>query len=170
MNRRKRSKLLGESALFALLLLLLIPVEMICAQAAYETIGEVANAFYWLLIILGNGVVLIAALESRAIAGTLALLVGLVIIPYQVVLMDRLSRVQAEAGRIVAYAHETKLRTGVYPADLTEYTYTDPPMKRFIQHYERSPWQGGFELVYRVGTEDASHWYSPDEGWMYYPD
>ena len=170
MDRSKRGRLLGGSAMLALLLVVLVPVELICAAAAYETIGEVASAFYWFIIILGNGVVLVVALGSRAIAGTLALLVGLMIIPYQVVLMDRLSRIQTEAARIVAYAYETRLRTGAYPADLTGYTYADPPMRKFIQHYERSSWNGGFQLTYFVGTETASHWYSPDEGWMYYPD
>ena len=170
MGQHKRSSVLAESGLLVLLLLVVVPVELICAKAAYETLGEVASVFYWIVVVGGNVLVVGLAVGSRYVAGTLALLVGLAIIPYQVVLMDRLSCVQAEAARIVAYAYETKLRTGVYPADLSEYTYAQPRMREYIQRYQMGLHHGGFELMYRVGTETTSHWYSPREGWMYYPD
>jgi len=159
-----------EIALLGLLMALLVPVEVMCAQAAFETIGDITSYLYWVLVIVGNCVVILTAVGSRTLAGTLALLLGLAIIPYQIALVRRHARVQTEAARIVAYAYETKVQTGEYPQDLSGYTYRDPKMSRFIQRYEASPESGGFRVVYRVGTETTSHWYSPKDGWLYYPD
>ncbi|MFC1805706.1 hypothetical protein ACFL09_01840 [Planctomycetota bacterium] len=170
MEEGKGRELMRESALLGLLLLLLVPVELLCAQAAFETIGEISRGLYWVLAIAGNCVVILTAVRSRAVAGTLALLLGLAIIPYEIVLMHRHARVQTEAARIVAYAYETKLDTGEYPTDLSGYVYEHPETSRFIQGYHAGSQHGGFQVVYRVGTESTSHWYSPKDGWSYYPD
>ena len=170
MEQDRRRTLLSESAFLMLLLLLLVPVELLCAQAAFETLGEIDSGLYWVVTIGGNCAVILVAIRSRTVAATLAVLLGLAIIPYQIVLMHRHARVQAEASRIVAYAYETKANTGRYPMDLSEYSYQHPETSKFIQGYYTGPQQGGFQVVYRVGTKSTSHRYSPKDGWSYYPD
>jgi hypothetical protein len=154
---------------FALLMLVLVPVELACAYLAYETIGEISSMLYYFAVGL-NLVFIVVAIRFPRAAAVGAVLLGLAIVPYQLVLGDRLIRVQAEAAQIVGHVYEERLRTGQYPADLGAYEPLDPRMKAFIQRYERKDTVGGFLLAYRVGTETTSHTYTPDGGWSYYPD
>ena len=113
---------------------------------------------------------LLRALKSRLWPAVGAIVLAVVIIPYQLWLGARLLRVQSEAARIVTYAYEEHARTGAYPVDLSGYHYHDPSVRSFVQRYAAEDRHGGFQLVYRVGTENTSHWYSPKDGWAYYPD
>ena len=158
-----------EVALFALLMLVVVPLEVLCALLAYETLGEIMRAIYLFLVVLNLPIVFLA-LRSRLAAGFCAVALAAVIIPYQVMLCDRLIRVQAEAGRIVTWAYESRIASGQFPADLSMYRFRDGDMKPFVQQYQRSAESGGFALFYRVGTESTSHSYSPVNGWGYYPD
>ena len=156
--------------MLGLLLLLLIPLEVSCAKSAFETIGEISSGVCWSVCIAGNGLTLILAVYWRFAAALVAILTGLCIIPYQVSLMVRFYEVQAEAARIVTFAYETERTTGQFPGTLSQYTYDNPDMSEFIQSYQSGQQFGGFQLFYRVGTESISHWYSPKDGWSYYPD
>ncbi|MBN2471902.1 MAG: hypothetical protein JXN59_14360 [Anaerolineae bacterium] len=160
-----------ESPIFFILLLaILIPLEVFCALLAYETLGEVMSGTYIVGIILLNGLLVALFFRHRAAAMLGVLGVALLIVPYQVVLADRLIRVQAEATRIVAYAYETRAETGDYPADLIGYTFTDTDMQPYIQSYTLSDDGSDFTVYYFVGSDTASHWYGSDTGWDYYPD
>ena len=154
---------------FALLLLVLVPLELVCAYLAYETIGEISSMLTYFAAGL-NLILIVVALRYPRAAAAGAVLLGLAIVPYQLVLGDRLIRVQAEAAQIVGHVYEERLRTGQFPADLGAYTPLDPPTMAYIQRYERNGAVGGFFLAYRVGTESTSHSYTPDGGWSYYPD
>lgn len=155
---------------FILLLAILLPLEVFCALLAYETLGEVMSGTYMVGIILLNGLLVALFFRHRSAALLGALIVALLIVPYQIVLGDRLIRVQAEATRIVAYAYETRADSGEYPADLTGYAFTDTDMQPYIQSYTRSDDGRDFSVFYFVGTETAPHWYESDTGWDYYPD
>lgn len=155
-----------EIILFALLMIVLVPVEWLCARLAYSTLGAITSHLYELAVVGINLVVVLVATRSRLAAATLAMVIALLIIPYQFVLGDRLLRVQAEAAGIVAYAYEYRVETGEFPADLDGYTFRDRAMAPFVQSYERSD-ELGFFLRYRVGTVNTSHLYSPAYGWGY---
>jgi hypothetical protein len=159
----------SETALFISLMAALVPMEILCARAAHETLGEVTSALYFMAVGL-NLPFLLLAIRSRAIAALGATVLAVSIIPYQLVLTDRLFRVQAEAARIVSYVYEQRLIRGDYPVDLSDYAFHDPGMAAFIQEYRRDEASGGFYLAYRVGTESTSHTYTPKGGWGYYPD
>ena len=159
----------AEVLLFVLLMGILIPVEVLCAYLAYETIGEVVSVIYFLVAGI-NLVFILLALRNRAVAALGAVALGIVIVPYQLVLGHRLLRVEAEAARIVTYAYECKLDTGQYPPNLSNYEFHDPGMEEYIQSYGTDEAYGGFVLHYRVGTESTSHSYAPKHGWGYYPD
>lgn len=160
-----------ELLLFVLLMGILVPLEVLCAYLAYETIGEIVSALYFIVLAI-NLVFIVVAIRYRAAAALGAVVLGLAIIPYQLVLGYRLLRVQAEAASIVAYVYEYKLDTGEYPSDLTDYVFEDPATREYVQDYwaDDSPDWGGFRLSYRIGTESTSHTYSPQNGWGYYPD
>jgi hypothetical protein len=158
-----------DTILFLLLMIILVPLELLCAALAYHTLGEITSVIYFLIVSL-NIVCIALAFYSRLAAGFLAVLLGLAIIPYQLLLGHRFLQLQHEAARIVAYVYEHKVQTGEYPADLTGYEFQDATLQAYIQKYSQDEKSGGFVLYYRVGTESTSHSYSPQHGWGYYPD
>jgi hypothetical protein len=161
----------GKHILFWLLLAALAAGEIACAQLAYWTIGEHTSVLILLALAVGNLLPLALAFTGhrRAAAGA-ALILGLLIIPYQLYLGHRLLSVQKEANFIVSWAEEQKLATGRYPADLSAYPWRNPSAKPFIQDYSLLEPGGEFMLLFCVGTPSTSHWYAPSDGWSYYPD
>jgi hypothetical protein len=151
-------------------ILILFAAELLCAWAAYETIGETVCSLYCLAIVVGNAVILLISFTSRSVATVIAVILAAGIIPYQLVLVQRLVRVRAEAARIAAYAFDGKARTGQYPLDLSGYTFKDEYSRKYIQEYWASEEKDDFQVTFCVGTESTSHWYSPKDGWCYYPD
>ena len=158
-----------EKWLFAILVIILVALELLCARLAYNTLGEVTSMLYFLAVGL-NLVFILLAFRSRSIATIMILLLALIIIPYQFYLGNRLVRVQSEASRIVTYAYEEKTASGAYPPTLEDYEFHDAEMEPYIQRYDVEPDGGGFSLYYRVGTENTSHHYISQTGWGYYPD
>ena len=155
---------------FLFLLGLLVPLEVMCAFLAYETLGEVDSTLYFLAVGINLVFIIMFALKHPVIAATGVVLLGLLIVPYQLVLGHRLLQVEREAAGIVSYAYEQKVKTGEYPADLSGYEFRNRRMKAYIQDYRLDEASGEFAVTYRVGTESTSHWYSPKGGWGYYPD
>jgi len=159
-----------EILLFTLLMATLIPLELLCACLAYETLGEISSGIYFFGVGFFNLIFIIIAIRSRMWAAIGAILFGLAIVPYQGLLTHRLLLLKDETARIVSYIYETKKETGEYPLDLSQFRFNHPHIRKYIQSYEIGDQYGGFMLTYRVGTESTSHWYSPKDDWSYYPD
>jgi hypothetical protein len=160
----------NETLLFALIAGILVPLEVVCALLAYETLGEITSMIYFIGIIGINTLLFLLALRYRTVAALGMVGLALLIIPYQIMLGDRLMRVQAETTRIVAFVYEQKLKNETFPSELSGYIFTDTAMKTYIQSYEIDEVSQQFTVFYRVGTESTSHWYSSEGGWGYYPD
>ena len=154
------------------LLVLVVPMELLCALLAYETIGEVACGIYLIAIVALNSFFIVGTFITWRVGVAGIVLVALAIIPFQGMLGWRLFHVQAEVARIVTYVYERRLRTGAYPEDLAAYRFRKPWVARFVQTYTAFEDEdgAGFALIYRVGSPNASHWYSSRNGWGYYPD
>ena len=159
----------GERFLFIALVGIIVPLEVLCAYLAFETIGEVTSTLYFMAIGL-NLLFIVLAIRFRTLAALSVILLALAIIPYQLLLGHRLVRVQAEASRLVTYAYEERTDTGEFPRDLANYEFHDQKMETYIQDYRVKEDGGEFSLFYRVGTETTSHYYSSELGWGYYPD
>ncbi len=158
-----------EVFLLALFTVTCIALEIICAYLAYETIGAIVSTLYFFAIGI-NLVFLVVAIRYRRLAAVCIFLLALAIVPYQLVLAQRLWRVQTEANRIVGFAYEQRLASGEYPNSLVDYRYRDLETRMYIQEFRNDATQGGFILCYHVGTESTSHCYSPKDGWTYYSD
>ncbi|MEM9378350.1 MAG: hypothetical protein AAGB93_00275 [Planctomycetota bacterium] len=160
----------ADRSIFAITLLLLLPLEVICAQSAFHTVGEIDHMVVWFTVAAGNLFALALAALSPKAATVAALLVGATIVPYHLGLIRRHSLVRHEASRIVAFAYEAKAQSGAFPSDLVAFEYERPSVARYIQHYGTDAQAGGFMVTYCVGTPTTSHWYTPNGGWQYYPD
>lgn len=164
----KASHSSGERALALLVLAILVPLEILAGRLAYETLGELDSAFLLMAVGLNLPIALLALWKPlpSAVAGVI---LGLLLIPEQVILGQRLVKVQREVTAIVGYAYNVRAATGRFPENLDGYTPRDEANLRWVQAY-RLLESGDFMVLYRVGTPNTSHWYSSAGGWGYYPD
>lgn len=152
-----------------ILILILIPLEIIAALLAYETIGEIVSAFFFLLILINIPLLFIARISPKGVS-IISLLIAIALVPYQLILAHRLYKIQSEATLIVTHIYETKIATGNYPTDLSTYKFNDPNTAPYIQRYQYYPKQDAFILTFYVSTPNTSHWFDSRTGWGYYPD
>jgi hypothetical protein len=167
-RRPRTAPTCSERALALLALAILVPLEILAGHLAYETLGELDSAFLLMAVFLNLPIALLAL--WRPLPGAVAgLVLGLLLIPEQVILGRRLVEVQREATAIVTYAYEVRAATGRFPEMLDGYAPIDERNLRQIQDY-RVLEGGDFVVRYFVGTRYTSHWYSSATGWGYYPD
>jgi len=144
-------------------------LEKFCAELAFHTIGEVLSWLYHVFVIWLNVIPMILyAVKFKKMAVSIILGIALLLIPYNLFLGYRFIQLQDEAHAIVEYVYKTKVQTGSYPEDLSEYEFKNPHLEKHIQRYESK--DNSFRLLYFVGTRGTSHSYSPEGGWFYYPD
>jgi hypothetical protein len=167
-RRPRTAPTCSERALALLALAILVPLEILAGHLAYETLGELDSALLLMAVLLNLPIALLAL--WRPLPGAVAgLVLGLLLIPEQVILGRRLVEVQREATAIVTYAYEVRAATGRFPDDLDDYVPIDERNLRQVQVY-RLLKSGDFQVLYFIGTRDTSHWYSSSGGWGYYPD
>lgn len=166
--RPKAAPSRSERALALLLLAVLVPLEILAGLLAYETLGDLDSAFLLMLISLNLPIALLAYWRPLA-AGICAVILGLLLIPEQVILGVRLVEVQREVTSIVGYVYQVRAATGSFPEDLDGYEPLDDSNLQYIQDY-RLRENGDFIVSYFVGTRNTSHWYLSSSGWGYYPD
>ena len=156
----------------------LIILEVFCAKLAFETLGEIDSSIYYFVVALNLiPLALLMLNKQKQLAIGLILLIGLLIIPYQLYLGHKLIYLKEEAANITAYLYEEKVSKNAYPADLSGYTFSYPKLQK---HFTYTRWDGKgshqypggyFHLQYYVGTKSTSHYYySYIKTWHYYPD
>jgi hypothetical protein len=155
--------------LFAASGLVILPTEVYCVSSALATQGEVMQALLKMLLwanVLWVG--LFWWFPRAALAGLLA--IGLLIIPYQVALLDRLTRLNAEMARLVDARLRLRAEGKPIPLNLDDYTFSDPRLRRFVYSYKVENDGRDFFLHYFVVQPGITHSYSSKTGWFYYPD
>jgi len=146
--------------------LLFMVLEVFCIGFVWETAGEISSGLFGFVVVVGNLIVFASVLlrRPRLTAWLLAILV-LLTCPYPVFLRIKLSMLESEAKRIIAFADGVKRQTGAYPADLSNY-----PFRRqwTSSSFRFSP--DGFRLSWWAVQPGVSHWYTPAGGIGFYPD
>lgn len=156
-------------ALFLFGLLVLIPTEYWCVQSALETQGEVMQAMLWALFWVNVVWIGIGAWSPR-VAFIGLLVTALLIVPYQVFLLDRLTRLNSEMMQLVDARLRLRAEGKPIPPTLDDFKFSDPDMKRFIHGYGVSEDGKHFSISYFVVQPGITHSYSSKTGWFYYPD
>lgn len=155
--------------LFVATALVLVPVELLCAESAIETQGEVMQGLLTFMV----GCNLIPALlfwwRPRVALAALLFLFAL-IVPYQLVLLNRLTRINNEVMRIVDSRLRLRATGARLPVNLNDYAFKDPFVSDYIYHYKVSDDFTEFSLYYFVIQPGTMHWYDSKHGWDYYPD
>jgi hypothetical protein len=148
---------------------LILPAEFYCLSSALETQGEVMQALLKMLLwanVLWVG--LCWWFPQAALAGLLA--IGLLIIPYQVALLDRLTRLNTEMMGLVDSRLRLRAEGKPIPLDLDDYKFSDPRLRRYVYSYEVEDDGRDFSLHYFLVQPGITHSYHSKTGWFYYPD
>jgi hypothetical protein len=147
----------------------LVPVEFLCVRSALETQGEVMQAALF-VVLCGNLLCVPWLWRSPRVALIGLLVVGLLIIPYQVFLLDRLVRLNNEMIRLVDSRLRLRAEGKAIPATLDDFKFSDPKLRKFVWRYGVNDDCHEFWLEYFVVQPGITHSYSSDRGWFYYPD
>lgn len=158
-NRRAAWGLVLGAAIFA---------HVVAAGIAYETFGEVYSAFLYLCLFLYVPWLAGYFCGYRADAAIGALVVAMFFVPPQFALLWRHISVREEVAQIVAYAEDVKRETGHFPRDLSGYEWNDTSSKDYLKY--DCPDNDDLMIWFWSGNRNASHWYSSNTGWEYYPD
>ncbi|PIR03970.1 MAG: hypothetical protein COV59_02185 [Candidatus Magasanikbacteria bacterium CG11_big_fil_rev_8_21_14_0_20_39_34] len=147
-----------------------VTIEIFCAKLAFETLAEITSGLYFFVIAINIvPIVLILFNKQKHVAMGIIAVIGFIIIPYQLYLGNKLINIKEEAANITAYVYAQKVDNGMYPKDISGYTFTFPELKKNFNYNQESLEQ--FTLYYYVGNEGTSHFYNSDtKKWGYYPD
>jgi hypothetical protein len=159
----------SQRILFAASGTVLLPSEYYCVSSALETQGEVMQAL--LLMLFGANALWVGLFwwfPRAALAGLLA--IGLLILPYQVALLDRLTRLNTEMTRLVDSRLRLRAEGKPIPLKLDDYKFSDPRLRRFVYSYIVEDDGRDFSLHYFVVQPGITHSFSSKTGWFYYPD
>ena len=148
----------------------LVVIEIFCGKLAYETLGEITSAVYFLIIAVNIiPVILIILNKQKNISIGIILFLGFMIIPCQFYLGSKLLSLKEEAANLTAYLYEQKISNNDFPKNITGYEFTSPGLKKYFNYTQKADDQ--FALSYYVGTPTTSHFYNSDtKKWGYYPD
>lgn len=152
---------------FFFLMIVLILLEIMSGFLAYETIGAIVSGIYFTAIVIVNLIAIVIAFRSRTLATIIIIVAAIVIIPYQMILGQRLGKLTQETTHIVTYAYEQRWQQGAFPNNLSGYTFQNPEISKFISYSAES---NHFRIDYFVGVPTTSHSYDSLTGWSYYPD
>jgi len=165
MKAKTIDKILLGIAIFSLIL-----IEIFAAKLALETIGEITSGLYYLAIAINIiPILMLLFSKQKQVATIIILLIGFIIIPYQLYLGDKLLSLKEESANITAYLYEGKIQDNIYPNDLSGYAFSSPELEKHFNYNRES--DAKFNLSYFVGTKNTSHYYNPEaKKWAYYPD
>lgn len=167
MPQIKKNSTLGPIGFIALMALL-IPLELACASIARYWISP-ANCFVAAMAVVLNIIPIVFYVNKhRPVAIISALLLACLIVPDSIIGGLQLFFLQREAGSVVAYVYETKLKTGNYPGDLSAYKFFVPTLKENFAYFRDT--QSGFRVAYTVTGSNTDYWYEPELGWNYHND
>lgn len=163
----RRSGEHGRHVTWGLVLGASLFAHVVAAGIAYETLGEVRSCFLYCCLFLYVPCLVIYFCGGRAGGATAAVVLALIFVPLQLALLWRHVSIRGEVARIVVHVETIKRETGHYPRDLRGYAWTNASSKDYLK-YDCS--NGDLMIYYWSGNENASHWYSSNTGWGYYPD
>lgn len=141
---------------------LLFPLEIYFSMKAEFTLTENISLYFLLLSVFSGIIYFFSVLRQQFKRGIVILTTSfLVVIPFNLFLIDKLAKLKNEASDKIAWIYKQKEITGEYPNKLIESSN-----KSF--YYKKNA--GGFELSFVVFIDQTRYYYSSKEGWIYYSD
>lgn len=158
-----------RSVLFAAVCLLVFPTQLLCVDSAVETHGEVVQGLFRVLSVISVVAVLVFRFAPN-FAFAAVLLVACTIIPYQVLLLNRLVQMEDAMKKIVHERTRLQVLGKEVPTEISAYEFSDHWLHRFVQSYIVDKDSGEFFVSYFIQNPGITRSYSSKTGWSYYPD
>jgi hypothetical protein len=153
-----------------------IILEVVCANLSYYTLAALGRVGMMLAVGLNFFVLMFYWRGLRNTALVLAFVIAILVIPYNLLLGQRLLALTEEREHVIAYINHIKEETGLYPANLYEYRYKNWYLSGFFRIYTlqqyptmEQPFGVGYCPTAR-GECSYGYWYSPAYGWTYSDD
>jgi len=143
-------------------------LEAMAAAIAWHTRGEIHRGLRDAAILLNLAWLAAYGLGWRRLAVMGVLALGLVLVPWELMLGMRWLALRSEAERIVSHVTNEWRATGRKPKDLAGYQFRHPELVPHIIYFPGRT--GSFQVEYWVASPTTSHSYSPEQGWQYHPD
>lgn len=156
-----------ELRAFAILLVLLFTgTEALLAHNTLYTEGEVMQALYWLLVCVNLPIIAVAFWKPR-IGIWCAFLLGALLLPWQASENRKWAIIHEEVFAIINHVKTAKESEGIYPSNLDGYEYRQTWIRN---HLSYGTSEGSYSLHYFMDDSSISYWYTPENGFGYYPD
>jgi len=158
-----------RGVMFGALMVILISIEILCVLLSYYTAGDVFQEILVLAMLLNILPIVLYVRRSMVLAVVVAMIIGAMIVPLQIVDGIGLMHVREEAAGVVAYVYQIRVQTGSFPRTLAGYRFIHPGSAS-VMHYTFEGDRGSFTVAYRVPGNPSDYWYRPEDGWQYYSD
>ena len=153
---------------YKLILITIVVLEIIACYFAYYTVGEVKQFFCILIFTLNIIPLLFYFFRKKRASLVFAVIIGLLLIPYQTFLVVKWQQLKRESSTLVEYIYEHQKNNGDFPKNISDYEFKNLKLSSNFRYRISSR---GFELHYFVGTKGTTHFYYHTVGkWAYYPD
>jgi hypothetical protein len=164
-----KSKLKKKNDLnFKLILLTLFLLEIVACYYAYYTLGEVKQFFSILILSLNIIPFILCLYRIKIISFVIGLIIGLILIPYQILLVVKWFELKKESSTIVEYIYSYQKENGEFPECISDYDFENHQLTNNFSYYLYSK---DFVIQYYIGTKGTTHSYYHKSGkWEYYPD
>lgn len=151
-----------------LLILTFLVLEMLACYYAYYTLGEVKQFLCVLILCLNIVPFVLYLFKLKKVSFIIALIIGLVLVPYQIFLLVQWSDLKKESITIVEYIYDYQKEKGAFPKNISDYKFEN---KKLVGNFSYRINSKGFGLHYYIGTKGTTHFYYHNVGkWEYYPD
>lgn len=96
-------------------------------------------------------------------------IIGIMIIPNQIILLKKWSDLKKEAVEIHKFIYTYKDVNNEFPKNILQYEFKNKKLTKYFSY--RNNDKVGFGLQYYIGTKGTTHYYNHNSGkWAYYPD
>ena len=130
--------------------------------------GEVIQGLFKLSVLLTAGCVLIGFYRRKVAVWCIVLFGGCLLL-WQAKQLRNWAILHEEVVGMIAYAEESKARTGRYPGTLEHYQFKNEWVKSHIAGFETNE-TSGLKISYFMNNIGITYWYSSKTGFGYYPD
>lgn len=150
---------------FCVLLLL----EIVACYFAYYTLGEVKQMLLIFLFLLNTISILLYFFKIKIISFVFAFIIGLMLIPNQILLLTKWTQLKKESSEIRNYVYEYKEANKKFPENILNYSFKNKNLSNYFSYYKDD--KQNFRLQYYIGTKGTTHFYKHNlDEWEYYPD
>jgi D-alanyl-lipoteichoic acid acyltransferase DltB (MBOAT superfamily) len=147
-------------------------LEVLAVYLSYEHGGALNCAFMALIVLVVNLMIaLLYVFNIRKTACIASLTLFLVIVPKELFLELRHFQIKQECNNIISFLDSQKKLRGVFPRNLSNYTFALASNKNYI--ILDSDGKSTYQLRYHTGSPaSAMHFYNYNSGydWQFYDD